>query len=248
MEQFAFDPRAAGWGLTLAHAYARKLDVVNRGFSGYNSEWSKHTLLPVLSGLPGAESEAGPGDAASGDSGTKVRLVVLFLGANDASLKARTAVALDRYVANVHKMLLAVDAAAPSARVVVVTPPPVHPAAWARVCLAQGKVPDRDVAHTRRYRDACIAAVDSSVVSHLRPKLRLLDSWRVFFGPDEATYDSYSMEVVDKFLCDGLHFSGLGNSSLGDALLRTISDSWPDLHPDALPAQFPPFESFSATQ
>ncbi|KAG8896057.1 hypothetical protein FRB99_000200, partial [Tulasnella sp. 403] len=33
-----------GFAQRLAYVYARKLDVVNRGLSGYNSEWA----MPVL--------------------------------------------------------------------------------------------------------------------------------------------------------------------------------------------------------
>ena len=58
-----------GWVSQLAWRYQRRADVLNRGFSGYNTRWT----LAAASSL-----QLGPhGDAA---------LTVLFLGANDAAL------------------------------------------------------------------------------------------------------------------------------------------------------------------
>lgn len=42
--QFSFNPHELGWGASLADSYARKLDVVNRGYSGYNTEMCKHLI------------------------------------------------------------------------------------------------------------------------------------------------------------------------------------------------------------
>lgn len=42
--QGSFEPGYNGIGQRLSHVYARKLDVLNRGFAGYNSEW----CLPVF--------------------------------------------------------------------------------------------------------------------------------------------------------------------------------------------------------
>ncbi len=56
----------------LAHWWQRRFDVVNRGFSGYNTRW----LLPLVDRLfvPG------------GGGGAPVKLVTVFLGANDCVL------------------------------------------------------------------------------------------------------------------------------------------------------------------
>jgi len=42
--QGAWEPDMNGFGQRLSHIYARKLDVLNRGFSGYNTDWA----LPVF--------------------------------------------------------------------------------------------------------------------------------------------------------------------------------------------------------
>lgn len=66
----SFDPERLGWLALLAHWWERRFDVVNRGYSGYNTRW----LLPLVDRL------FVPGGAAP------VKLVTIFLGANDCVL------------------------------------------------------------------------------------------------------------------------------------------------------------------
>lgn len=68
--QRAFSP--GGWAGLLADAYQRKVDVVNRGYSGYNTRWAVQ-LLPHL--FP----EGAP----------PPQLATVFFGANDAALPDR---------------------------------------------------------------------------------------------------------------------------------------------------------------
>lgn len=71
--QGSFDPEGFGSGSALAHVYARRLDVINRGFSGYNTEW----CLPLLKRILPEGVEKGQ---------SKILLLIIFLGANDATL------------------------------------------------------------------------------------------------------------------------------------------------------------------
>eukprot|EP00659_Diplonema_papillatum_P005521 gene5521-8400_t len=59
-----------GWGARLAERYIRKADVINRGLSGYNTEWILEVLPDLLSGVASREKQ----------------LVAVFLGANDAAV------------------------------------------------------------------------------------------------------------------------------------------------------------------
>lgn len=63
-----------GWGAALTDAYQRKADVLNRGYSGYNSRWALQLLDRVL-------PEEVPGE---------IVLSTVFFGANDAALPDRT--------------------------------------------------------------------------------------------------------------------------------------------------------------
>ena len=64
----------SGWTAALAEAYQRRADVVNRGYSGYNTNWALQLLDKVF-----------PPAGCSG-----VRLATVWFGANDAALPNRT--------------------------------------------------------------------------------------------------------------------------------------------------------------
>ena len=93
---------------------ARRADVLNRGFSGYNTKWALSALPHVIGSWDGAVHSPD--------------LVTIFFGANDASLpdlNARQHVPVAEYQANLLQMVGQIRAVAPGARVVIITPPPV---------------------------------------------------------------------------------------------------------------------------
>ena len=96
--QGAWDPLQSGWGAGLQHVYTRRLDVLPRGFSGIIP--LVHTLLtikdtPPVTGLRNPRlmiehakvllPQIIPKEIAK--DGSKIRLLLLFFGANDSTLK-----------------------------------------------------------------------------------------------------------------------------------------------------------------
>lgn len=78
----------AGWASLLANAYSRSADVLNRGYSGYNS---RHVSRIVDSLFSTNEQLLG----------TEILFCTVFLGANDAALPGeRQHVPIDVYEAN----------------------------------------------------------------------------------------------------------------------------------------------------
>lgn len=70
---------SAGWVSLLSNAYARRADVLNRGFSGYNTRHALEVLSSVfVSSDINVHSNANSND--------HVLMVAVFFGANDASL------------------------------------------------------------------------------------------------------------------------------------------------------------------
>ncbi|KAL2773558.1 isoamyl acetate-hydrolyzing esterase 1-like protein isoform a precursor, partial [Daubentonia madagascariensis] len=67
-----FSFQQGGWGASLADKLVRKCDVLNRGFSGYNTRWAK-IILPRL--------------IRKGNSLDNPVAVTIFFGANDSALK-----------------------------------------------------------------------------------------------------------------------------------------------------------------
>ncbi|KAH9252040.1 hypothetical protein BASA81_010022 [Batrachochytrium salamandrivorans] len=94
----------AGWGDMLQAVYARRMDVINRGFSGYNSRWVVD-FSDLLAGFG------------------KVELYTLFLGANDATACGEQHVPLAEYSNNMDTLIS--QALRHSKRVLVIGPPPM---------------------------------------------------------------------------------------------------------------------------
>ncbi|KAM7334816.1 hypothetical protein ACRRTK_005293 [Alexandromys fortis] len=123
--QFSFQP--GGWGALLADRLVRKCDVLNRGFSGYNTRWAKIILPRLIREENSVETPVA---------------VTVFFGANDASLKGENPkqhVPLDEYRANLRDMVqYLASAGIPQERVILITPPPLHEAAWEKECILKG--------------------------------------------------------------------------------------------------------------
>ncbi|KAH3682992.1 hypothetical protein WICPIJ_006038, partial [Wickerhamomyces pijperi] len=71
----------------LQHDYVRRMDVINRGFSGYNSEYWKFMIDKVLQ----IEHDL---------SYNKCKIVSLFLGTNDAATAKPDGVPYDEFLSN----------------------------------------------------------------------------------------------------------------------------------------------------
>jgi lysophospholipase L1-like esterase len=85
--QHGFDAEKKGWVASMGHFWARKVDIINRGFSGYNSRWGLSIVDAVLAHNP--------------------QLVVIFFGANDAVVKeGETFVPLEEFTSNIEKIVL----------------------------------------------------------------------------------------------------------------------------------------------
>jgi lysophospholipase L1-like esterase len=70
-----------GWASLLAADYSRRADVLNRGFSGYNTEMAVD-LLPSIFGSPAPPLKNNNNDDKNG-----ILFCTVFFGANDAALK-----------------------------------------------------------------------------------------------------------------------------------------------------------------
>lgn len=206
-----------GWGAALANFYARRLDVVNRGFSGYNTRWA----LPVLQHL--VQSEWGD-----------VQLTIIFFGANDAARPDRSSavqcVPVEEYAANLeqmHKLLVQ-----QGSRVLLITPPPIYePARALQQQLRTGSVdlpdPDRTNDYTGKYAAAC-----RDLGKHL--KAPVVDLWT-------RLQETAGWEEL--YLMDGLHLSPAGNQQVYKLLLETLLEAYPALSPERLRPLFPLYDN-----
>ena len=154
--QFSFNPELCGWGAALAHWYARQADVLNRGFSGYNTRQGR-ILLQKLLPLP----ETGVS--------TQPRLLTIMFGANDAAdavHNARQHVPVSEYESNLRDMIAHARAACPGILIVLITPPPLDEKAYAahNLALKRRKASDpidRSIGRVRPYVEAVARVADS---------------------------------------------------------------------------------------
>lgn len=116
LTQQSFSVDGGGWGALLSDFFQRRADFLNRGFSGYVTDWARLILPRIVS------KEAIPD------------LVVLFFGANDSALpelNPHQHVPLDRYKANLEAMCdYLQDIGLPKSSIILVAPPPVHEKMW----------------------------------------------------------------------------------------------------------------------
>ncbi|XP_029794188.1 isoamyl acetate-hydrolyzing esterase 1 homolog isoform X2 [Suricata suricatta] len=174
--QFSF--QQGGWGASLADKLVRKCDVLNRGFSGYNTRWAKIILPRLIKKGTGLDSPIA---------------VTIFFGANDSALKdenPKQHVPLDEYAANLKSMvryLQSVDV--PEHRIVLITPPPLCEAAWERECLAQGCKLNRLNSVVGEYAGAClqVARECGTDVLDLWSLMQKAGPVRGFLGPVGAS-------------------------------------------------------------
>ncbi|CDO74873.1 hypothetical protein BN946_scf185004.g23 [Trametes cinnabarina] len=216
-----------GFAAKLAHVYNRKMDVINRGFSGYNTDW----ILPVFEQVLYTPCFATQHEQ---QHVPKVRLLVIWFGANDAAPPPKDQhVPLDRFRANLRKLLWMVRSPesprySPDTRIVLMTPPPVNTAQRERAQRAKSplKELDRDFEMTRRYAEA-VGEVGQ------QESVPVVDLWGKLY--DAAGRKEESLE---EFLTDGLHLNEKGYAVVFNELDKTIKVNYPKYHYDNMQSVF----------
>lgn len=206
LTQQSFAPN--GWGAALADAYQRRGDVLNRGYSGYNTRW----CLEMLKHGGGIMQDAGPDDT--------TRLVTIFLGANDASLleeNPKQHVPIEEYKSNLRQIVAIARERAPSAKILMICPPPVCHSQ--RLEWQKARFKDEATGRLERTNEnsGLYATAAEAVASEL--SLPSLNLWKIM--QEESSWPEY--------LSDGLHFSERGNIFVGKKLLEKILEVLPEL-------------------
>lgn len=224
------------FGAALADAYIRRLDIVNRGFSGYNT---RQALRIVPHAVPSPQV-------------AKLRFMTIFFGANDSRLPdtpggPQQHVPMSEFRENVkailtHPSILAHE----EARLILVTPPPVDE----EMCLGSSKAADPSFPDVVT-RVASTTAQYANAVRQLGQEsgLPVVDIWSALIQraggklgggvPITGSLESPRDEVFQGFFRDGLHLSPSGYEVLYEELMTTISATWPDQMPEELPFFFP---------
>ncbi|KAI0128698.1 SGNH hydrolase-type esterase domain-containing protein [Xylariales sp. AK1849] len=192
----------------------RRLDVVNRGFSGWNTE-DALKYLPEIFPPPGLHGRSGP----------RLRYLLVLLGANDACLPHSTPpqrVPLEEYKTNLKAIITHPNIIAHNVKILLVTPPPLDETRIHQFDILEAGLKDltRKAAISASYSEAArqvAAEVPGTILVDLQKALMdhalkitpdVTD--KDFNGKGEPLlgYLEGRRGALGQLLPDGLHMSG----------------------------------------
>ncbi|KAF9090520.1 hypothetical protein BGX27_002228 [Mortierella sp. AM989] len=225
--QYTYNVNGRGFGAQLSDQYQRRLDVLNRGFSGYTTEQAIH-LLPQF--LPQAKcSHALPQ--------SKVQFLTIFFGANDACISPSPQhVELTEYERNLRTMIDFVHnprskTYSPETKIILICPPPIDGPRWEARRIEQGKEMDRNETVTQQYAERCLAVgkeyqSKNSLCEHGNQQVDVIDTWGLMM----KNVQSGKFTLVD-YLRDGLHLAAEGNNLIYQQIMGIIKARYPEWDP-----------------
>ncbi|KAK0345686.1 hypothetical protein LTR91_015983 [Friedmanniomyces endolithicus] len=227
------------FGAALTDVYSRRLDVFNRGLSGYNTLQALRAQ-PLCLPMPEKAS---------------MRFLLIMFGANDSRIQNSPGgpdqyVRIEDFTSNLRHMVQhpCVKAHGEDVHIILVTTPPIDE----RKCLRADQEKYPTLGQTLR-RTAANTALYAQAIRDLGEELQIpvLDIHRSMLahaGHDHLTpplpgsMDRPTNSTLQSFLIDGLHFSGEGYRLLYGELMTLIERYWPESMPDRLPLMLPAWD------
>lgn len=216
---------AFGLQPALQNLYQRKLDVINRGFSGYSSRHGTYILPKILAGELNQKED-------------NVKLITIFFGTNDATLLQDELADLQRvpieeYEKNIDQLVrLSLEA---GAKVILISPG-LHDGALSKDPERPANTDWLSNEHILKY----VEAGERISKKHDVGFVNLWDAFRIYGGwSKEQVLESTSKsdkhisfaELVD----DGIHFTGKAYEILFNEVVKVIDGKFPELKADSLP-------------
>lgn len=209
--QFSFSNQ--GWGAILADIYARKADIILRGYAGWNSRAALEVLNQIF-----------PKDAPVQPS-----LVIVYFGGND-SMKPHPSglgphVPLNEYIENMKKIALHLKSLSEKTHIIFLSAPPINEA---KIRESESLSVFGDLGRTneacRKYSEACIKLCDEIGV-------KVIDLWTSLQKRDDWLTVCFT---------DGIHLSSEGSKIVLKKILKVLKEAdWePSLHWNSLPTEF----------
>ncbi|KAH8868319.1 Isoamyl acetate-hydrolyzing esterase 1 like [Schistosoma japonicum] len=177
------------WHQYLSVVNFRKIDIVGRGYSGYNTRMCK-PLFPIL--YPNK------------DSLMNCKFFTIFLGANDACATPQQHVPVEEYKSNLCWMIKYIHRLdVPMDRILLISLPPVDENKWGATEIAKGKVITRKLVTCAAYAAACQEVANTNDVSfvNLYEAMLVQKSWESFFS-DGLHFSRRGSEFLAKILED----------------------------------------------
>lgn len=207
----------------LQAAYIRRMDIINRGFSGYNTD---HGMTCIENVIP-EPSQA------------NVSFLTIWFGANDCSKDPHWNqwVPIDRFKSNLISIINHSLVKAQSPHIILFTNPPVEETVLLDINKKNGSADE-----IRRAKDAKEYAEKTKEVGK-EYNLPVLDVWTAFMnatgwdghGALPGSEEAGKNETLADLLHDGLHLSPRGYKIVFDELLKLMQQNWPDQKPYRMP-------------
>ncbi|XP_021749307.1 GDSL esterase/lipase At5g45920-like [Chenopodium quinoa] len=206
-----------GWGASLANHFSRTVDILMRGYSGYNTRWAVKVLDKVF---PAAD-EAAP------------MAVTVFFGANDACLNDGYAafqhVPLDEYKENLRNIFSFLKKKWETAIILFITPPPIDEAGRLLHPYIENPsgLPERTNEAAGSYAKACVdvARECATPVIDMWTKMQEFSDWK------------------NSCLSDGLHLAQGGNRIVFEEVVKKLKEVGVSL--ELLPVDLPLFSEIN---
>lgn len=202
-----------GWGAILADLYARKADILLRGYAGWNSRRAVQVLDRVF----------------PKDSAVQPSLVIVYFGGNDSMLPHSSGlgphVPLPEYIENMRKIALHLKSLSAKTRIIFLSAPPINKQQICESHLSTDfAVWGRTNESCRIYSEACLKLCQEMDV-------KAIDLWTAMQQQDNWLTTCFT---------DGIHFSSEGSKIVVKEILKVLREAdWePSLHWRSLPTEF----------
>jgi len=213
-----------GWGAALADIYARKADVLLRGYIGWNTRRAVQVMDKVF----------------PKDSAVQPSLVIVYFGGND-SIDAHCSglgphVPLDEYIGNMRKIAEHLKSLSEKTRVLFLSCPPLNEEMLRNSTSTILSEIVRTNETCRLYSDVCVALCKEM-------HLKVVDLWHAMQKREDWKTACFT---------DGLHLSEEGSNIVVEEILKVLKEAeWePSLHWKAMPTEFAedsPFDLVSSS-
>ena len=187
-------------GAALTNLYVRRLDIVQKGLSGYNSRWALKILPELLKIYK------------------NVKMAYIFFGSNDSCLGDIQHVPIEEYRENTLKLIDMYKQNGVE-KIILITPALFNEELWNK-----DKFAEVQKGYTRSNEDFVkYAEALEQIGSEL--KLPVVNLNKAFKKYADEKLDGKWQDL----LCDGLHFSGNGYYVFYNELVNTINKNYPEM-------------------
>ncbi|QHO07829.1 hypothetical protein HN51_066545 [Arachis hypogaea] len=200
-----------GWAAILSHLYARKADIILRGYAGWNSRRALQVLDDIF-----------PKNAHEQPS-----LVIVYFGGNDSVLVHPSGlgqhVPLQEYIQNMTKIAIHLKSLSKKTRIIFLGAPPVNEAQILGNSDLLGR-PLRTNESCRIYSEACLELCREM-------NLKAIDIWSAI---------QKRKDWRDVCFNDGIHLTAEGSEIVAREILKVLKEAeWePSLHWKSMPIEF----------